>query len=124
MSTPNSYVNNIDISEHVTLSHLSCSSELETPQYDVTIIGGYLDERETSERITASVLEVLTSSQAVFRLVAAVTGEVNTEWRRGVAWPRLYGAGVSVSTGQVFPARFCYHGPDPDIRSVKHWDLV
>ena len=84
----------------------------------MTIIGGYLDERETSLRITATVLEVLSSSQAVFRLVAAVTGEVNTERKDGVAWPRLYGAGVSVSTGQVFPATFSYHGPDPDIRSV------
>jgi len=92
--------------------------EMDTVQYDVTIIGGYLDERDTSVQMTASLFEEMSSSTAVFRLVAAAIGEVNTSLREGVAWPRLYGGAVSVSTGQVFSATFSQHGPDPDIRSL------
>merc|ERR1719369_2297462 len=39
--------------------------------------------------------------------------------REGVAWPRVYGGGVEVETGEVFTAKFSYHGPDPDIRALR-----
>jgi len=89
-----------------------------TPHYDLTIIGGYTDDRGTSIAITNTLLDLVISSQAVFKLVVAVMGDVNTEYREGVAWPRVYGGGVHLTTGEVFCARFSYHGPDPDIRSL------
>ena len=45
-------------------------------------------------------------------------GELNTEYRAGIAWPRVYGGGVLLSTGEIFTATFSDHGPDPDIRSL------
>ena len=36
-----------------------------------------------------------------------------------MAWPRIYGAGVNVDTGEVFSAQFSYHGPDTDIRALR-----
>ena len=105
------------------------------------MFGGFEDERRTSEDITETLLSVMQVSavkisctcttfpfsvyflsvtlqalNARFRLVVACTGPVNTVTKAGVAWPRVYGAGVSLDTGQVFTAQFAYHGPDTDIR--------
>ena len=38
--------------------------------------------------------------KARFRLVIACIGTVNTIVKNGVAWPRVYGAGVSLDTGE------------------------
>ena len=94
------------------------SSEVETPRYEVSIIGGYRDERSISQEITDTLLKVMASSSSEFRLVLAVTGEINTEERGGVAWPLVYGGGVVISSGRVFCGTFASHGPDPDIRSL------
>ena len=100
------------------------------------MFGGFEDERRTSEDITETLLSMMQVSfrkmlwttfsvnfhptlqalNARFRLVVACTGPVNTVTKAGVAWPRVYGAGVSLDTGQVFTAQFAYHGPDTDIR--------
>lgn len=47
-------------------------------------------------------------------------GEVNTVLRSGVAWPALYGVGVNVRTGELFPATFPDKGPDGALRSARH----
>ena len=88
----------------------------DSPHYDLAIIGGYSDERGTSISITNPLLDLVISSQTVFSLVVAVMGDLNTEYRGGLAWPRVYGGGVQLGTGEVFSATFRYHGPDPDIR--------
>ena len=88
----------------------------DTPHFDLTIIGGYTDERGTSLAITNTLLDLVISSQTVFSLVVAVMGDLNTEYRGGLAWPRVYGGGVQLETGEVFSASFSDHGPDPDIR--------
>ena len=98
---------------------LGVELEVATPRYDLTIIGGYSDERGTSITITNTLLDQVISSQKVFKLVVAVMGDLNTEYRAGVAWPRVYGGGVLLSSGEVFCARFSYHGPDPDIRLLR-----
>jgi len=97
----------------------SVTRELDTREYDVSIVGGYDDENRTSEDITETLLSVMQALNARFRLVIACIGSVNTIVKNGVAWPRVYGAGVSLDTGQVFSAQFSYHGPDTDIRSLR-----
>ena len=100
-------------------TQLSLSSAVlgeDSPHYELSIIGGYQDERGISLSITSSLLDLLTSSQTVYRLVVAVLGQLNTEHRAGLAWPKVYGGAVDLRTGEVFPATFRYHGPDPDIR--------
>ena len=54
----------------------------------------------------------------MFRLRLACVLAVNTQQRVGVDWPRTYGAGVRLDTGEVFTAAFESHGPDEDIRYV------
>eukprot|EP00092_Neocalanus_flemingeri_P058476 GFUD01069687.1.p1 GENE.GFUD01069687.1~~GFUD01069687.1.p1 ORF type:complete len:338 (+),score=99.79 GFUD01069687.1:96-1109(+) len=88
-------------------------------EYSVSILGGYEDENSTSEEITEMLLAVMQGLKARFTLQLACTGSLNTVMKEGVPWPRLYGGGVDVSTGEVFAAKFSYHGPDPDIRSLR-----
>jgi len=93
--------------------------ELDTLEYSVSILGGYEDENSTSEEITDMLLTVMQGLKARFTLHLACTGPVNTITKDGVPWPRIYGGGVDINTGEVFIAKFSYHGPDTDIRSLR-----
>jgi len=93
--------------------------ELEDLEYDVSLLGGYSDEEDISQDITEMLLVVMQGLKARFTLRLACIGEVNTTVKEGVPWPKVYGGGVEVDTGEVFVAQFSYHGPDPDIRQLR-----
>jgi len=95
----------------------SGASEAEA-EYEISIIGGHDDERGTSAEITETLLTTIQEQESKFQLKLACMGSINTVIKNGVAWPRTYGAGVRVDTGEVFCAHFTYHGPDTDIRSM------
>jgi len=97
----------------------TATRELEDMEYDVSLLGGYSDEEEISQDITEMLLVVMQGLKARFTLRLACIGSVNTTMKDSVAWPRVYGGGVEVETGEVFTAKFSYHGPDPDIRSLR-----
>jgi hypothetical protein len=46
-------------------------------------------------------------------------GELCTVNRNGIPWPMIYGVGVDVKTGHIFPATFTDKGPDIDIRNAR-----
>ena len=46
-------------------------------------------------------------------------GEMNTNYSKSYPSPILYGAGVEIKTGQIFPATFPDHGPDNILRHVR-----
>ena len=46
-------------------------------------------------------------------------GDLCTLNRNGIAWPIIYGIGVNVKTGDIFPAQFSEKGPDMDIRYAR-----
>ena len=46
-------------------------------------------------------------------------GDLCTLHRNGIAWPIVYGIGVNVKTGDIFPAQFTDKGPDMDIRYAR-----
>ena len=52
-------------------------------------------------------------------LVTCCIGELCTLNRNGVPWPVVYGVGVNVKTGDIFPAQFSDKGPDLDIRIAR-----
>ncbi|CAH1119371.1 unnamed protein product [Phaedon cochleariae] len=53
-------------------------------------------------------------------LTLACVGQMNTDIRDGIPWPILYGVGVSVKTGEIFPATFPDKGPEEHLRSARH----
>ena len=52
-------------------------------------------------------------------LVTCCIGELCTLNRNGTPWPVVYGVGVNVKTGDIFPAQFTDKGPDLDIRIAR-----
>lgn len=46
-------------------------------------------------------------------------GELNTTVRGGIQWPVIYGIGLNVKTGEIFPATFPDKGPDQALRSAR-----
>ena len=77
--------------------------ELDTLEYSVSILGGYDDENSTSEEITEMLITVMQGLKARFILQLAYTGSVNTVMTNDVPWPRVYGGGVDVDTGESSP---------------------
>jgi hypothetical protein len=47
-------------------------------------------------------------------------GELNTTVRGGIHWPMIYGIGLHVKTGEIFPATFPDKGPDQALRCARH----
>ena len=97
----------------------SVTRELESRDYQVSLLGGYEDEQSTSEDITDTLLNVMQALKATFRLEIAIIGKINTFIKDGLAWPRVYGGGVVLRTGEIFCGKFSYHGPDTDIRALR-----
>lgn len=52
-------------------------------------------------------------------LTLACVGELNTTVRGGIHWPMIYGVGVNVKTGEIFPATFPDKGPDLALRCAR-----
>ena len=52
-------------------------------------------------------------------LITCCIGELCTLHRNGVPWPIVYGIGINVKTGDIFPAQFTDKGPDLDIRMAR-----
>lgn len=53
-------------------------------------------------------------------LTLACVGELNTTIRGGIHWPMVYGVGVNIKTGEIFPANFPDKGPDQALRCARH----
>lgn len=47
-------------------------------------------------------------------------GELNTTIRAGIHWPIIYGIGVNIKTGEIFPATFPDKGPDQGLRCARY----
>ncbi len=54
-------------------------------------------------------------------LVTACICRLNNSLRGNINWPVIYGIGVNVKTGELFPATFPDKGPDIPLRSARHF---
>lgn len=53
-------------------------------------------------------------------LTLCCVAESNTTVRNGIHWPLIYGIGLNVKTGEIFPATFPDKGPDQALRQARH----
>lgn len=53
-------------------------------------------------------------------LTLACVGELNTAVRGGIHWPIIYGVGVNIKTGEIFPGTFPDKGPDQALRCARY----
>lgn len=54
-------------------------------------------------------------------LTQACVGELNTILRGETNWPIIYGVGVNIKTGEIFPASFPDKGPDLQLRQARNF---
>lgn len=52
-------------------------------------------------------------------LVAACVGIVNTVQRGDIPWPIVYGVGINIKTGEIFPSTVMDKGPDIPLRHAR-----
>lgn len=83
------------------------------------IFGSFSDSRGYSEELIYSVLHYAHKHPVEFDLVSACVGELNTTIRNDIPWPILFGVGVNVKTGEIFPATFPDKGPDIPLRHAR-----
>ena len=63
--------------------------------------------------------ETLHKQRCDLDLVTCCVFDLCTVHRNGIPWPVIYGVGVNVKTGDIFPATFTDKGPDLDIRNAR-----
>lgn len=54
-------------------------------------------------------------------LTQACVGELNTILRGDINCPIIYGVGVNIKTGEIFPATFPERGPDRELRDARNF---
>ncbi|GCC33177.1 hypothetical protein chiPu_0011645 [Chiloscyllium punctatum] len=79
----------------------SLSVGCDSGRYEVHLVGGFIDERSLSHRLTLELLEL------------------NDVVKQNIHWPVIYGIAVNVKTGDIFRATFPDRGPDEVIRAAR-----
>lgn len=54
-------------------------------------------------------------------MTQACIGELNSIIRGDINWPIIYGIGVNVKTGEIYPATFPDKGPDLQLRQARNF---
>uniref|UniRef100_A0A0A9WHR3 Protein N-terminal asparagine amidohydrolase n=3 Tax=Lygus hesperus TaxID=30085 RepID=A0A0A9WHR3_LYGHE len=84
------------------------------------LIGGYSDPHNVTEELFYNILHSFQKQPVEVDLINLTLGELNTTVRNGIHWPIIYGVGVEVKSGDVFPATFPDKGPECALRSARH----
>ncbi|XP_050311453.1 protein N-terminal asparagine amidohydrolase-like [Anthonomus grandis grandis] len=86
---------------------------------EVQLVGGYSDPNRYSEELFFKLMNSFHKHPVEIDLTLACVGPLNTTIRGGIPWPLIYGIGVNVKTGEIFPATFPDKGPDSLLRSAR-----
>ncbi|MGH0130130.1 UNVERIFIED_CONTAM: hypothetical protein FKN15_041181 [Acipenser sinensis] len=79
----------------------SLTKSAEEGRLELHLFGGFDDERHNSHKLSLNLLEL---------------NDIVVE---GIHRPVVFGIGVNVKTGEVFPATFSLRGPEDDLRSAR-----
>uniref|UniRef100_A0AAY4A008 Protein N-terminal asparagine amidohydrolase n=1 Tax=Denticeps clupeoides TaxID=299321 RepID=A0AAY4A008_9TELE len=93
----------------------SLSSTAKNGRLELHLVGGFDDESRTSHKLSLNLLVHKLCNGFSFTPFV----ELNDVVVDGVHRPVVYGLGVNVKTGEVFPASFLVHGPAEDLRSAR-----
>ncbi|CAK6962903.1 protein N-terminal asparagine amidohydrolase isoform X2 [Scomber scombrus] len=96
------------------LSNVSKEGRLE-----LHLVGGFNDESKTSHKLSLSILAAFQKQKEDIHLETCCITEMNDVVVEGTNRPVIYGIGVNVKTGEVFPASFPQKGPAEELRSAR-----
>lgn len=83
------------------------------------LFGGFRDDRGTSERLTTSIINAIQNQDEAVHLISACITGFNDDLNNGLHKPRVYGVGVTVQDGDIFPVTFQVKTPDEYIRHAR-----
>jgi len=86
---------------------------------ELHLIGGYSEPQNYAEKLFFSIMNFFHKQPVEVDLVTMCVGELNTTVRNGINWPILYGVGVTVKTGDIYPATFPDKGPEQELRAAR-----
>jgi len=98
------------------------SSQNDSSNLDLYIIGGYDDEKNMSTSLTLKLLEFFHKLLVRFELKMMCVGTINTHHREGINWPIVYGVAATYQTDfEISPASFGLNvrGPQIALRSAR-----
>ncbi|KAJ8413618.1 hypothetical protein AAFF_G00081250 [Aldrovandia affinis] len=95
------------------------SSQAKDGRLELHLIGGFDDETKTSHSLSLSLLAAFQKQREDIHLVTCCITELNDIVTDGIHRPVVYGIGVNVKTGEVFPASFQSRGPAEELRSAR-----
>ncbi|XP_078097017.1 protein N-terminal asparagine amidohydrolase [Mustelus asterias] len=98
----------------------SLSVGCDSGRYEAHLIGGYIDERSSSQSLSLELLEVFNEQPENIHLATYCLTELNDVVKEDIHCPVIYGIAVSVKTGEIFHANFPDKGPDEVIRSARN----
>ncbi|KAJ7378307.1 hypothetical protein OS493_023554 [Desmophyllum pertusum] len=83
------------------------------------MFGGFHDDRGTSDKLTISILRAIQNQNEPIHLCSACVTDFNDTVEKGLHKPIIYGIGINVQDGQIYPATFLDKGPDEWIRHAR-----
>ncbi|KAM4595697.1 protein N-terminal asparagine amidohydrolase isoform 2-T2 [Fundulus diaphanus] len=103
----------------VTKAVTSLSNVRDDGRFELHLVGGFNDDGKTSQKISLSILAAFQKLEEEIHLETCCITEMNDVAVNGIHRPTVYGIGVNVKTGEVFPASFPHKGPAEELRSAR-----
>ncbi|MBN3320969.1 NTAN1 amidohydrolase, partial [Atractosteus spatula] len=97
----------------------SLSSHAHGGRLELHLVGGFDDDMRTSHNLSFQLLAAFDRQTEDIHLVTCCISELNDVVSGGTHRPVVYGIGVDVRSGDVFPASFPSRGPAEDLRSAR-----
>uniref|UniRef100_A0A1L8E2M8 Putative asparagine amidohydrolase n=1 Tax=Nyssomyia neivai TaxID=330878 RepID=A0A1L8E2M8_9DIPT len=86
---------------------------------ELQLIGGFRDQKGYSEDLFYNIMQSFHKHPLEIDLTQACVMDLNTTVRGDINWPIIYGVGVNVKNGDIFPATFPDKGPDLPLRQAR-----
>ncbi|KAM3623249.1 uncharacterized protein V6R79_008978 [Siganus canaliculatus] len=86
---------------------------------ELHLVGGFNDESKTSHKLSLNILAAFQKQKEDIHLETCCITEINDVVVDGTHRPVVYGIGVNVKTGDVFPASFSHKGPAEKLRCAR-----
>ncbi|XP_066521747.1 protein N-terminal asparagine amidohydrolase [Hoplias malabaricus] len=97
----------------------SLSNPTKEGRLELHLVGGFDDDSHTSHKLSLNILAAFQKQKEEIHLETCCITDMNDVLTDGVHRPIVYGIGVNVKTGELFPASFPQRGPAEDLRSAR-----
>ncbi|XP_041789520.1 protein N-terminal asparagine amidohydrolase [Chelmon rostratus] len=97
----------------------SLSNGSKEGRLELHLVGGFNDESKTSHKLSLNILAAFQKQKEDIHLETCCITEINDIVIDGTHRPVVYGIGVNVKTGDVFPSSFTHKGPAEELRSAR-----